>query len=127
MSENLDRKGSPVTIKRDDDIGAYTVSYEDSGIVGRSFFKNSESEEKSRIFYHVEVNEEFGGRGLASLLVNASLEEAIRDSITVVPLCPVYVGYLDKNGQDFVATGGSFRAANREEKVMISKLVRKSK
>lgn len=125
MSEKLDRKGSPVTIKRDDHLGVYTVAYDDSEIIGRSFFKNSDSEDKSRIFYHVEVNEEFGGRGLARLLVNASLEEAIRNSITVVPLCPVYVGYLDKNGQDFVANGGTFRAASREEKVMINKLVRK--
>lgn len=37
-------------------------------------------------YFHTEVDQEFGGRGLAGLLVREALTDSIRKNITVVPV-----------------------------------------
>ena len=47
-----------------------------------------------RVFFHTEVGEEFGGRGLASTLVAAALEATRADGMRIVPVCPYVKKYL---------------------------------
>ncbi|SEK55044.1 GNAT family N-acetyltransferase [Rhodococcus maanshanensis] len=55
-----------------------------------------------RIFFHTEIGEQYGGRGLASLLIHDALAETVRDGKRIVPICPFVAGYLEKH-DDFAA------------------------
>lgn len=50
-----------------------------------------------RVFYHTVVAEEYGGQGLASVLVRAAVEDAIAAGFAVVPVCPYVKGWLPKH------------------------------
>ena len=46
---------------------------------------------------HTEVPEELGGRGLGGVLVQAALDRARRDKLTIVPTCPFARSWLEKH------------------------------
>lgn len=50
-----------------------------------------------RIMYHTGVSEQYGGLGLASVLVKAAVEDAIADGRKVVPVCPYVAAWLPKH------------------------------
>lgn len=109
--QRTDRTGAPVEIALDETrtISAYTVSVDGGTLVGRADFVDSHATDGERVFFHTEVDEEFGGRGLAGLLVREALADSIRKDLTVVPVCPLFAKHLDKHGDDFTADGGRFR------------------
>ncbi|WP_182359233.1 GNAT family N-acetyltransferase [Tomitella gaofuii] len=47
-----------------------------------------------RIFYHTEIDERFGGRGLAGVLVEHALTDARTAGIRIVPVCPYVAKYV---------------------------------
>ncbi|RCV49373.1 GNAT family N-acetyltransferase [Marinitenerispora sediminis] len=109
--QRTDRTGAPVHVALDATrgISAYTVSLDDGTLAGRADFVDPPEAAGERIFFHTEIAEEFGGRGLAGLLVREALAESIREDLTVVPVCPVFAKHLDKHGEDYKADGGRFR------------------
>lgn len=112
MSEQrTDRTGATVSIALDETrtVSAYTVSLEDGTLAGRADYTDPQGSEGERIFFHTEVAEEFGGRGLAGLLVREALADSIRKDLTVVPVCPLFAKHLEKHGDDFTGDGGRFR------------------
>jgi predicted GNAT family acetyltransferase/glutaredoxin len=58
-------------------------------------------------FLHTEVDEAHEGQGFASRLARDALEDARRQGLEVVPLCPYIAGYIDRHPEyeDLVATG----------------------
>lgn len=50
-----------------------------------------------RIFLHTEVDEAFGGRGLASILVAEALSATRDAGLRIVAVCEMVAGYLDKH------------------------------
>lgn len=50
-----------------------------------------------RIFYHTEIGEKFGGRGLATALISAALTDTRAAGKRIVPICPFVKGYVDKH------------------------------
>ena len=46
---------------------------------------------------HTEVPDELGGRGIGGRLVEAAIERARRDQLTIVPNCPYARGWLEKH------------------------------
>src|SRR6185437_16283056 len=52
-----------------------------------------------RVFYHTEVDEQFGGRGLASILVGEALEATRSDGKRVVPVCPMVADFIKKHSE----------------------------
>ncbi|QGU05278.1 GNAT family N-acetyltransferase [Corynebacterium comes] len=52
---------------------------------------------ENRIFHHTEIDEEFGGRGLAGQLVEAALRESTDAGMTIVAVCPYVLRWLQKN------------------------------
>jgi predicted GNAT family acetyltransferase len=46
---------------------------------------------------HTEVPHEFSGRGLGGALVQAALDRARRDHLTIVPNCPFARSWLEKH------------------------------
>ncbi|WP_280425458.1 GNAT family N-acetyltransferase [Nocardia carnea] len=112
MAEGLiDKTGASVTVELEiaDPISSYTVRLADGPPAGRADFVESPGAAAERIFFHTEVDEEFGGRGLAGLLVREALADSIRKHLTVVPVCPLFARHLRTHGDEFVAAGGVFR------------------
>jgi uncharacterized protein len=57
------------------------------------------------VFLHTEVDEAAEGRGFAGRLVDTALEDARREGLEVVPLCPFVASYIQDHPeyQDLVA------------------------
>lgn len=50
-----------------------------------------------RIMYHTGVSEQYGGLGLASVLVKAAVEDSIAAGRKVVAVCPYVAAWLPKH------------------------------
>lgn len=48
-------------------------------------------------FVHTEVEPEYEGQGIGGALVRASLDEARRDGLAVLPTCPFYAGWIARH------------------------------
>ena len=48
-------------------------------------------------FTHTVVPDEFGGRGIASAIAAASLDDAREKNLKVRPVCPFYSKYLERH------------------------------
>src|ERR1700753_3038157 len=55
--------------------------------------------DNQRVFYHTEVDERFGGRGLANILVGEALEATRADGKRVVALCPMVAAFVKKHSE----------------------------
>ena len=51
------------------------------------------------VLVHTEVPEALGGRGIAGLLVQAAVDRASGEGLTVVPLCPFARTWLERHPQ----------------------------
>ncbi|MDP5225931.1 MULTISPECIES: GNAT family N-acetyltransferase [Arthrobacter] len=50
-----------------------------------------------RVLFHTGVDEEYGGQGLASVLVRAAVDDVIASGFAVVPVCPYVAAWLPKH------------------------------
>lgn len=50
-----------------------------------------------RIFYHTEIDEKFGGQGLAAELVSAALTDARAAGKRIVAVCPYVARYVTRH------------------------------
>ncbi|RII20488.1 hypothetical protein DSC45_04610 [Streptomyces sp. YIM 130001] len=126
MAEGLtDKTGASVTVELDltGPINAYTVNLADGSPAGRAEFIDPPRAGDERIFFHTEVDEEFGGRGLAGLLVREALDDSMRRNLTVVPVCPLFARHLAKHGDAFVANGGVFRRPTSSDIALVTRTV----
>ncbi|GGH66974.1 GNAT family N-acetyltransferase [Rothia aerolata] len=78
---------------------AYLLFADDSGEPAgfTLFFPYDEDGEAQRIFPHTVVKDEFGGHGLASVLVKEALDASIAEGFTIVALCPYIKTWLKKH------------------------------
>ncbi|MBW8803067.1 MAG: DNA polymerase IV [Catenulisporales bacterium] len=49
------------------------------------------------VFVHTEIGDEFGGKGLGSVLARRALEATVERGETIVPVCPFIAAYLRKH------------------------------
>jgi hypothetical protein len=64
-----------------------------------------------RITYqHTEVPDVLEGRGIASAMARAALEDARAKNLTVVPLCPFVSGYIRRHPEYLPLVDPSYRA-----------------
>ena len=49
------------------------------------------------VLIHTEVPEQLEGHGIGGALVTAAIGRAVRDGMTVVPLCPFARGWLERH------------------------------
>ena len=52
---------------------------------------------KRLVLIHTEVPVELEGRGIGGMLVSAAVDQAAREGMTVVPLCPFARGWLERH------------------------------
>lgn len=127
MTKTLtDRSGATVKVKVESgsQVGSYTMSLEDGSTVGRADFVDPPGSGHDRIFFHTEVEEAFGGRGLAGLLVREALDDSIRKNVTVVPVCPVFARHLKLHGSEFTARGGVVRRPTPADFALVTRAAR---
>jgi uncharacterized protein len=122
--ELIDNTGASVTVTLDltGPVSSYAVNLGDGSPVGKAEFVDSPGEGEERIFFHTEIAAEFGGRGLAGLLVREALKDSMRKNLTVVPVCPLFARHLKKHGDEFVASGGAFRRATPSDIALVTRV-----
>jgi predicted GNAT family acetyltransferase len=50
-------------------------------------------------FVHTEIDPRFEGRGLASQLIRAALDDSRAKGLTVLPFCPFVNGYIERHAE----------------------------
>lgn len=58
-----------------------------------------------RIFHHTEIDDAYGGRGLAGTLVRAALEATRDDGWRIVPVCPYVQRWLGSHAEEAGVAG----------------------
>lgn len=48
-------------------------------------------------FVHTEIDEAFGGRGLASVLIKQALDEMRARGLKIIPICPFVLRYISRH------------------------------
>jgi predicted GNAT family acetyltransferase len=86
-----DKTGAQTTVSAAD--GKYTIAVEGQ-TAGLAAVADRDSK---RVFYHTEVDEQFGGRGLANILVGEALEATRADGKRVVAVCPMVAAFIKKH------------------------------
>lgn len=68
-------------------------------VIGKEEYVDVPGEEGpgDRVLFHTEVSEDYGGKGLASQLVQFAVEDAIARGFSVVPVCSYVKKWLDKH------------------------------
>jgi predicted GNAT family acetyltransferase len=89
-----DKSGAQVTVNPEDQ--KYTIAV-DGKTVGFAEFADRGDQ---RVFYHTEIDPDFGGRGLATILVKEALDAARGDGKRIVPVCSM-VGTVLKKHPEF--------------------------
>lgn len=89
-----DKTGAQTTVSAVD--GKYTIAVEGQ-TVGLAAVADRGNQ---RVFYHTEVEESFGGRGLANILVGEGLAATRADGKRVVAVCPMVAAFIKKH-QEF--------------------------
>lgn len=88
---STDKTGAEATVTAAD--GKYTVAV-DGRTVGLTAVADRNGQ---RVFYHTEVDEEFGGRGLATIVIGEALKATRADGKRVVPVCPTVADFIKKH------------------------------
>ena len=86
-----DKTGAEATVTAAE--GKYTIAV-DGETVGLADVADRGNQ---RVFYHTEVEERFGGRGLATILVREALEATRAEGKRVVPVCPMVADFIKKH------------------------------
>lgn len=73
----------------------YTIAV-DGKEVGRAEFIDRDGR---RVFTHTEVDEDYEGRGLATILIGEALQDTRDAGLRIVAKCPMVAAYLDKHGE----------------------------
>jgi uncharacterized protein len=86
-----DNTGAQTTVSVGD--GKYTIAV-DGQTVGLAAVAGRGNQ---RVFFHTEIEERFGGRGLANILVGEALEATRADGKRVVAVCPMVARFIKKH------------------------------
>jgi predicted GNAT family acetyltransferase len=80
-------------IRRSDENSRYEISV-DGELAGFAAYADRGEQ---RIFYHTEIAEAFGGRGLSTVLVTEALADVRAAGKHVVPVCRLVAAFLRKH------------------------------
>ena len=86
-----DKTGAPTTVAQESDRFSISVEGQKVGFV--EFIDR----DGQRVFTHTEVSDEFGGRGLATILVDEALQATRAGGIRIVAVCPMVAGFVKKH------------------------------
>ena len=82
------------TVSRQSHPDRFEVTAADGQVAGFTQFLDRDGR---RIFFHTEIGEEFGGQGLAGIVVEQGLTATREEGLTIVPVCPYVKKWLTKH------------------------------
>ncbi|MCZ8382516.1 GNAT family N-acetyltransferase [Mycobacterium sp. CPCC 205372] len=88
-----DKTGAPTDVAAED--GKFTIAVE-GRTVGLAEYADRD---KQRVFTHTEVDGEFEGRGLATILVAEALRRTRDDGMRIVAVCKLVANYVEKHDE----------------------------
>lgn len=88
-----DKTGAPTTVTAEPD--QYTIAVEGKKVGKAEFLDRGEK----RVFTHTEVDEDYEGRGLATILIGQALQETRDAGLRIVPKCPMVAAYISKHDE----------------------------
>lgn len=86
-----DKNGAPTDVTAEADRFSISVDGQKAGFT--EYFDH----DGQRIFPHTEIGDEFGGRGLATILIREALDATRAAGLRIVPVCPMVAGVIEKN------------------------------
>ncbi len=86
-----DKTGAETTVSLHD--GKYTIAVEGKTVGFADFVDRGDQ----RVFHHTEIDPAYGGRGLATILVEEALNEARDEGKRIVPVCSMIGTVLKKH------------------------------
>lgn len=93
----LDKTGADATVTHVPDHDRYQIAV-DGQVAGFTVYREREHDGAlERVFFHTEVAEEFGGRGLATILIGEALADTRAQGKVIVGVCPLVAAFLKKN------------------------------
>ena len=88
-----DKTGAPTTVTAGPD--QYTIAVEGKKVGKAEFIDRGEK----RVFTHTEVDKEYEGRGLATILIGQALKRTRDTGLRIVPKCPMVAAYVAKHDE----------------------------
>ncbi|MGC4936001.1 GNAT family N-acetyltransferase [Gordonia sp. DT30] len=93
----LDKTGATADVSHVPDTLRYQISV-DEQIAGVTVYREREHDGATeRIFFHTEVAEKFGGRGLATILIAEALADTRAQGKVIVAVCPMVAAFVEKH------------------------------
>jgi predicted GNAT family acetyltransferase len=83
-----DKTGAPTTVTQESDRFSIEVDGKKAG------FTEYADRDGQRIFPHTEVSDDFGGRGLATILISEALHATRDAGLRIVAVCPMVAGFV---------------------------------
>lgn len=84
------------TVTQDTDRRRFVIT-DDGETAGSSHYRDHDAE---RIFFHTEIDEAFGGRGLAGTLTSEALATSVAEGFSIVAVCPYVLKWLQTHDHD---------------------------
>ncbi|ACY22923.1 acetyltransferase-like protein [Gordonia bronchialis DSM 43247] len=92
-----DKTGAEADVTHNPDEQRYEISV-GGRLAGFTEYRDRTGDDAvERVFFHTEVAEEFGGRGLGTILVREALDAARAAGLTIVGVCPLVAAFQKKN------------------------------
>jgi predicted GNAT family acetyltransferase len=88
-----DKTGAPTTVRAENDH--FTISVEGKE-VGKAEFTDRDGQ---RVFTHTEVDSDYEGRGLATILIGEALAQTRDAGLRIVAECPMVANYVGKHDE----------------------------
>jgi uncharacterized protein len=89
-----DKTGAPTTVTAESD--RYTIAVDGKTVGKAEFLERGDK----RVFTHTEVDDDYEGRGLATILIAQALQETRDAGLRIVAQCPMVAAYVKKH-QEF--------------------------
>jgi uncharacterized protein len=86
-----DKTGAPVAVTKEADRFTVCVNGKTVGLVAFA------ERDGQRVFFHTEVDDAHGGRGLGTVLIAEALAATRSDGLRIVAVCPMVAAYVDKH------------------------------
>jgi predicted GNAT family acetyltransferase len=88
-----DKTGAPTTVTAEPD--RYTIAVEGNQVGKAEFLDRGDR----RVFTHTEVDKNYEGRGLATILIGQALQQTRDAGLRIVPRCPMVAAYVSKHDE----------------------------
>lgn len=95
---STDKQGNPAAVKQEPDLRRFALYY--PGEAEPAGFSEYRDRTGERIFFHTEIDEAAGGRGLATILVSEALADTTREGLEIVAVCPFVKSHLERKGHE---------------------------